>query len=357
MIGFIADVHINNFNRFGGKLDCGMNERCLQTLDTLEKAYKKASEIGVTTMVICGDLFDTTKPLPQVVAKVQQIIKRIPTIVDVGNHDRASATPSHHAASPLAPVAKVIEKAEIIETPEFVLYVIPFMAGKAEVWLPAMIEELGYIESRKPKILVFHLGVTDNNTSKFLINAPDSVSVGTLERCMGAFDISYAFAGNYHNLRTWQFGHRRIVQCGTLSPVGFSDLGNKDVGFLHTLGTHGYKAVQIEGPRFFKFSGIPLSKNISFDKRDKNYVEITTKKKDFKKALAWLDTAKIEGLITNGSIKLDKIEAKTKIASSASTIKADDRLENSVRTFIDAMQLEGSLDKDEITKRVMGYLK
>lgn len=98
-ISFIADTHIANHRRFAGESRACINVRCHTTLNSLEQAVESARG----TLVVLGDIFDTVRPEPQVIAAVQLALwETHTTFLLLGNHDMVSTQPGDHALGPLA---------------------------------------------------------------------------------------------------------------------------------------------------------------------------------------------------------------------------------------------------------------
>src|SRR5882724_6254079 len=108
-IAFVADPHIANFPAHGGPAIAGINRRCQLTLDTLELAAAKANALDCECFVVLGDLYDTTRPLPQIETAVRKRLSKFDgfVLLLMGNHDRNSGLAGDHALGPTAGAANI----------------------------------------------------------------------------------------------------------------------------------------------------------------------------------------------------------------------------------------------------------
>jgi hypothetical protein len=238
-IAWVADVHLANHKIYGGPVVAGLNARCRMVLDSLRAAYDIAAKALCKALIVNGDLFDTAKPSPQLIAAVQEVIKGggLPTFIMLGNHDMESAADGDHALGPLAPVATLITKPTklCISTggiDEVEVWAVPFQPGKAEEWLPTVLAEVEgqprvCSSASTPKLLALHLGLRDlGKTPPWLMDAHDSVSIEQLAELCVQHGISCVTAGNWHDPRRWTLKGVELVQIGSMCPTGFDDLGH-----------------------------------------------------------------------------------------------------------------------------------
>lgn len=255
-LAFIADIHVGNPSAFGGPVICGINARGRQVLDALERAVQAVE--GYDGLVICGDLFDTSAPSPQMVAEVQRILAQAPpTYILLGNHDMVSNASGDHALGPLLPLDNVLvaQLVEVDEVGDSLLLSIPFQPGDAREWFPQAVAYAAKLADaygpERPRVLAFHLGIIDSTTPAFLAHAHDAIELATVQALMKEHGIDVAFCGNWHNARSWG----RIVQCGALVPTGWDNAG-WDYGFVRTYNTETglVSSIAIPGPRFITAS-------------------------------------------------------------------------------------------------------
>lgn len=227
----------------------GLNKRCREIVAALRRSVVEAEKAGCGGFVVLGDLFDGTKPEPQVVAAVQQAFDtRMEVLCILGNHDMVSTAPGDHAMAPLTPVVSVAERPSTVNVGGVPIIAMPYEPGPATDWLPKRLDEL------KPQpggVLAVHLGISDDKTEKWLINAPDSIPVGLLKALCTKWKINHAFAGNWHTPRDWS----GVTQVGTLCPTDWRNPG-LDYGrvmifdYSSDYGRGALKGIRIPGPRF-----------------------------------------------------------------------------------------------------------
>jgi hypothetical protein len=261
----VSDCHTGNFSAWGGATDAsGLNVRGRLTVETLRRAHQGAFGDGLR-LFIAGDLFQSRRPEPAIVAAVQRVFGDIvnrggyKVVIVPGNHDMldASAEGGNTACEPLYMVADVMRKPEWIEA----VLMVPFdsrvpmaqhltevLAGEAE-----RIRTETLHGKLPPRSLVTHVGVWDDDEakeSKWLRRAKDGMNCNLLFDAMEAAGIKLAFVGNYHNHRVWTRGEMQIVQVGTLCPASFSDEGLVDRGLMVVSDGVTWRKVEIPGPRF-----------------------------------------------------------------------------------------------------------
>src|SRR5262249_42718929 len=151
----------------------------------MSAAAKIAKEEACGSLVVLGDLFDTTKPLPQIMSEIQKVLS-CRTIILEGNHDQVSAAPGDHALGPLSPVAEIVDEPRVFpfgESGHCQLVAIPFQPGDARNWLAKRVSET---LCRQPlaehRTLAIHLGIIDEKTPPYLKGAYDAIPVDLLEQ-------------------------------------------------------------------------------------------------------------------------------------------------------------------------------
>jgi DNA repair exonuclease SbcCD nuclease subunit len=266
VIAYVADCHVANHKRHGGPLVSGINTRCRLVLGTLRRAVKAANDARATAFVVCGDLFDTVRPEPQVITAVAEVLRGFPNVVYLlrGNHDMASDAEGDHALGPLRDDeyggrCVVVEKPVCFVGKSFGtarLLLVPYLRGDSSKAIPEAIASMG-LPSAKHTILAFHAGVSDESTAEFLRGAPDSIPVDELTSLMSHRGIAFSVCGNWHNFRTWNRSSVTIVQCGALAPTGYDNPGLEGYGglILYDTDDRTWRRVEIPGPRFLTVRG------------------------------------------------------------------------------------------------------
>lgn len=250
-LALVADPHVGNHKRHGGEAVSGINRRCRLTIDALSAAARIA-ERRKAVLVVCGDLFDTSRPEPQVVAAVQEALRSVKTVVLRGNHDTVSEAPGDHALGPLEPVATVVE------VPTFVMpgvVALPFRPHPVKEWFDAALAEFAPMLGG---VAVAHFGIEDADTPPWLRGAQDSAHADHVLGVLRKHKFAALFVGNWHNHKHWGgSADPLVVQVGTLCPTGWDNLGLVGYGKVVVYDTEdrSWEAVEVPGPRFVKVRG------------------------------------------------------------------------------------------------------
>ena len=261
-IGIIADVHIGNHQAHGGTTAAGLNARCLETLKVLNEAMRISKSCGCETIIVAGDLFDTAKPSPQIIAATQTAFQvdgeDIPTHIIVGNHDRQSGLTGDHALGPLVGQG-VHELPSYIDGGDSTIALLPFQATPANEWVPKIVGTLA--DRTYVSAIVLHAGIY---TQKDIDNSPWDVTAGhdvialeTLRALQKKHNVRHIFAGNWHARRNHYEG---VWQIGALVPTGWDNPSNTDPGDPYgslliydneaQAGQYAVETIVIPGPRF-----------------------------------------------------------------------------------------------------------
>lgn len=267
-IAFVADVHIANHRKWGGPVNAGLNRRAYECVQTLERAVRAAAQVGAHAFFVLGDLFDHARPAPQLIRATADALccTDLPVYILLGNHDLQSTDGHDHAcaafelSTAVTPI-RVIEKAESImlehEGEHTEVICVPYRPGIASEWLPAELSALGLTWGNSHvRTLFTHVGIWDDETPSYMRSAHDAVGLGQVRWLMDAYNISGAFAGNWHQPRAWK-GHNAETTIGipgTVCPHSFSDEGIIGRTGLWDTETLIYVASLVPGPRFHKVS-------------------------------------------------------------------------------------------------------
>jgi hypothetical protein len=247
-IGFIADLHIWQYPEWGGPVEAGLNRRAREQVEVLSRALKKAEELDVSRVYILGDVFDRSKPDPQLLTAVRNVMVEsgVEVVILVGNHDQVSSTRGDHALGPLEwpGAVRVVDIPELFVEQGLSVLCIPFIHGDFTEGL----EEILSGVKQHIDVIAFHAGVSDATTPKFMQGVPDCIHVDDLRRLCASRGISAAFCGNWHEPKVWDNGFL-VCQAGTLIPHSFADEGFR--GRLVTYEKHiGMREYIVEGPVF-----------------------------------------------------------------------------------------------------------
>lgn len=352
-LAFIADVHIGNPTAFGGPVHAGINTRGRQVLDTLERAVQEVADFDA--LIICGDLFDTSNPSPQLVTEVQRILSKGPkTLILMGNHDMVSDAPGDHALGPLEAVHNVVvdEKPSWEAIGDAVVLTVPFQAGNAIPWFePTVADLVATLPSEtRTRVLAFHLGVIDSRTPEFLAKAHDAIPLELVQEVMQKHGIQTAFCGNWHNGSKWG----RIVQCGALCPTGWDNPG-WNYGLVRTLDTSTglISDIPIPGPRFLSVTTeeeAEIAKVEAARRRCKLYLSL----KGDAASEETLELVRSWGV--EARAVADTKEARAATRAAAVAVKKASTLDEALARYIAAMPVADGLDREQIRSLAAGYL-
>lgn len=226
----VADVHLGSPRRMGGPVHVGVNVRGREALDVLSRAVSRVTVTRPDAFVVCGDLFDTASPPPQLIARTQEILSvpvdaGIPTVVISGNHDQVSDAEGDNALRPLRPAGvRVVDTWSASPGDQIVggVLLAPFRREPVVEWLPAFMSRYA---GNGAEILCLHAGIIDASTPLFLRSSPDAVEAHVLGRLCAEYGIRAVVCGNWHKRGRWRESGVEIVQVGALVPTGFDNQG------------------------------------------------------------------------------------------------------------------------------------
>lgn len=379
-IGFLADVHVGNPKRFGGIVRRGMNERCMDILQVLQNACVESCKRGYDYLVVNGDLFDTSWPEPQLLSRVQDIMKSatewpdrrpIEFILIVGNHDQQSNGEGDHALGVLKPYATIVETPKLMRLDPGVveLLCVPYRVGVAKEWMPNVLaslvpkapgKKLGYSKVAH-RLLAVHLGIADEDTAPFLRNAHDAIHVEQLSELMAEHNFNAAFAGNWHEAIVWDNPPPVVQQIGALVPTGWDNPGLEGYGgfacYDTETGQHTHE--ELPGPRFLHVRSVAEAKATLLRASSAGhilYLKITVGPELVPDALAFVAEAKKKKLLREAEVVADKEEAIAAARTTAMVTRSEDSLAASLAAYVEAMQLDDGIPRQAVLDRANGYL-
>jgi len=367
-LAFVADVHLGNHKRMGGKVRASLNERCRETLAVLAAAVDVAVERECDGLAVLGDLFDTTAPLPQLITETVRALQPFPMRLDLlgGNHEQVSLEPDDNALSPLGLLSHDNVWVTDVD-PRVVLFgiqkrsmtkllLVPHRPGPAAEWLPKVLHEYAGNEDWmkcKHRLLGVHLGIQDDDTAHFLKGAHDSIEASVLADLCKKYSISAAFAGNWHDHRKWHqewldqhadsaSGERRarkgkgthtldIVQCGALVPTGWDNPGVKGYGTVVIWDEGNIEIVELPGPRFVK----PASNQEALD------------------AIAEAEAAGCRIYVDDIP---DRAVSKAAAREAALAARSADTLDEALSAFVEKMELPDGVERGTVLAKSREYL-
>lgn len=261
MLAVTADLHLASHQAHGGQMRDGLNERGRICVAAFRASLRKAREAGAWYFA-AGDIFNSWKPEPALVAAVQRAIQEechdpSRVVLVAGNHDMQDSSPLSASTSlePLQHHATLVRGPTWFHLPGVSVLCVSFTSDKPmadhleEVLSLDLPEEVQY-----HRVLITHVGVTDSMSPSWLKGKKDAMDSGHLLALLCAAGFDGAFVGNYHAHQIWEAGPGNtpwIVQCGTMTPWNHSDEGEfPKVGGM-ALYTPGQlpTMVEIPGPR------------------------------------------------------------------------------------------------------------
>lgn len=365
-ISWLADIHVENFSKFGGTVVSGLNDRCRAVLTALQEAVDLYDESDSELLLINGDLVDTTHPTPQVIAAIAEVLmktKKKKGIV-VGNHDQVSTQRGDHALGPLA----LLPSIEVFETPTSIikggteLIVVPYMPGSAKDNLKKIMIKSDW--RGHYRILAAHMGVWDQNTPPFLQGATDSMGANELFEFMQRWHISQVFVGNWHSHKAWEMKYDgrtlQIVQIGALTPTGFDNVGLSQYGSLIHSKPGTWKRETIRGTRFISGNWEDLKEVLDIyeeeSKKSKIFLKVSTRRKEFDEAAAILKIMVKKKQLAGYEIVADKEEVYRAARAAVVGARHADTVHEAIAEFVNSMHLKRKVPRKKIISRVTNYL-
>jgi calcineurin-like phosphoesterase family protein len=267
-VRFIADVHVGNHRQHGGPEVAGVNERCEEVLTALRAASALCAPDD--TLVILGDLLDTTRPNPQILAATMAALpKTAKVLIMLGNHDRRSDAIGDHALGTLSYLSNV----EVIEQPCIReawiggphLMLIPYHPAQSAESITDAVQGLAH---RMPAngALCLHAGLWDDKMAPWAKAARSAISHAAAAELADSVDARLVVSGDWHDHRVYEHFRvadgsvTKIVQCGALAPTGWDNPGMGGYGSVISWrgGLTNICRIEIPGPRFLKLDAAAL---------------------------------------------------------------------------------------------------
>lgn len=364
-IAFIADLHIANHRVFGGPLTSGINARCQLTLDALSSAVAAAQQAGCGALVIAGDLFDTTRPEPQIVAEVQKLLNvaDLHVVLLLGNHDMFSMAKGDHSIGPLEPVADIVTEPTLMTLARDVkTLMVPFEPGPALEWLPKRVDALLGGKPLPGAVLVTHVGISTHDDPPFLKAAHDQVPAHLLGDLCTKYGIRAVFAGNWHSHREFNLSapnFAKAYQIGTLCPTGWDNPGTERYGtvpiFDSAEAKHVKQVFEVPGPRFLNLT-IDTLRALQPKAPFSLYVRTRVAEADVVEAGRLCETLKEQGQLTAYEVLIDDAEVRAQARTAATVARSATTLEGALTSFVEQMPLPDNIDRQEVLARAKAFL-
>ncbi len=367
-VGFVADVHLSNHKRHGGEFVSGLNRRCLEGLAVFKASIERATALGCEHLVVLGDLFDTSRPEPQLLTAVQCILRDaikssgLSFTLLAGNHDLQSGSDGDHALGPLRPYARIVEHFEILMlNGRQPLICIPHCSLAMVEHVPRMLAACQ--PTRVPGIVAMHCGI-----SKTWRSLPScSIDVHTLSAACVAAGVPHVFAGDWHDARDWQ-GPVAIHQVGALVPTGWDNPGLDGYGQLmvhdittgHAPGTPKSLRFEIPGPRFVKVtkcSDVDLAVSAARERGASLYLraDVESTELDITRSIVGVHLGRESVVAAEVNAGRESSDAIARTAALAA--RKGSTLDEALAAYMSTVPLDEGVDRVRVTSRVRGYLK
>lgn len=362
-VTFVADVHVDNFARWGGPMRGGLNTRALAVLAALEEAVEISLQDDEGELVVLGDLFNRSQPEPPLVYGVQQVLDQHPNpYVLIGNHDAESTDFAHNACAPLYHCANVVEEPTAQSATPYVLWLVPFRPGPILTWLPDVLADLE--EYPQPvgarRVLCMHAGISDKGTPYYLDETAGSINITDLRDLMEEYDVAYTFAGDWHRHQRWDLpGGRVAMQVGALAPNRFPpNYEHGDRGPCVTLEDDGTIIVHdVPGPRFHKkrWSGLDQTWRPTGAPA---FVKLTCRSDQADDAREWLKALQVNEALAHGTklggveLEIDRGIERAKARTASFEARQANSLDEALARYVKAMPLDKGVDRDAVLAHV-----
>jgi len=349
---FVADVHLGNHARWGGSTEVGLNRRCRQALDVLRASVDLAEKEGAGSFTILGDLFDTPKPSPQLVAAAMHILGTFTgcVVALAGNHEVSSTTPGDNALAPLREAGVVVfDGPELMRRsyPNVDMLMVPWQ--QTPEWWEKLKKTALPLPRGKKQILCLHTGLVASSSPDFL--AGDGVRVEDLLGIREELGISWILAGHWH--RRWA-PNLPVMQVGALVPTGFDNPGLDGYGTVVLYDDHeGLGWREVPGPRFVTLergSELPVTPNMTVFLRVKAWAD------EVQAATAHLKEWVAAGLVVDGEVVVDTADAEVAARTAACAARSADTLDEAVRRYVAEMLLPEGVKREVVLTTVLTYL-
>lgn len=374
-IAFIADVHMHNHRVGGGPVSAGLNARAVGIAHALYTAAHVADHQGAAHMVVAGDLFDTAKPEPQLIAAVAGALQRVQAILLVGNHDQVSDARGDHAMAPLAYVDsfEVVDEPRIMLFDDIELWVLPYLAGSSTEAIPAALARLaslapvaslasqsgssgGAAAYGRRRVLACHVGIHDTHIRAqphfhWVAQAHDAVSLDLMVSQCRLHSIDAAFAGNWHGRVVWEGGAGQplVAQIGALVPTGWDNPGLDDYGsvLIYDSETNKVVCVEVPGPRFVNVTSEAELDDARLEAGVHNELRVRWTAQPAQAAGA-VQALKASGLL--GEVRINKDALREKAQTAAAAARSSTTLSDALFTFVSKINLPVDVDRAEVLR-------
>jgi hypothetical protein len=324
---------------------------------------------------VLGDLYDNERPSPQMMAAVQDVFpvpdesstEPMPLVL-LGNHDMASTEADDHALGPLQDRCMVIDRPWRRSAPAWrcEMLMLPYQPGPASEWIPQQLAKLCTAAKAQTRVLGLHVGLMDGATPKFLQDADDAIAVDVLAPLCEKYQISYVFAGNWHDRRVWKRNHCQLTQVGTLCPTGWDNPGIDAYGRMAILDTEtgALSEEVIPGPRFLKVQEPDAVAWATFIDTVKAaateghhvYVESRHRTAELEQARITLLKLQESGDVTAFDARMSETEARAASKRAAQAVASSANTREALAAYIKKAPLPEGVNRIALHRRIESYL-
>lgn len=354
-IASVSDPHMGNFSLAAGEVVNGVNYRGRLALSCLASAVTLALDEGCELLVINGDLFDVSNPPPALVWEVSQILSRIPTAVNLGNHDCESFGYRDNACALLDILPSVTVAHKACRVDDF--WLVPFQAGNPKDWLPAKLEE-----GKGCKYVSLHMGLSTDRTPSWLLSSQGAVQASHLASLCRKAGFTHAFLGDWHEQDDYSNKSVQLHQVGTLCPHDFND-SYKSAGQMCILDTTtgGVSYKYVPGPRFFKSTiNTPLNSWVNHClSTGATHIFAQIEAAHNGLAFAREETQRVleaSGLPFNFAVNPKKTAVSAEVKAAVAAVQGASNSYEAVVSWVSTRTLPSSVKTEQLVSKIVDYL-
>lgn len=371
---FIADVHVDNYARFGGPMLNGVNARAEMIFRAIEQAVGDYRATN-TYVHVCGDLFNRSTPEPWLIERTQRAFDNLPRVhYLLGNHEQAGPGENHNALAPLHEPQLdrcVHDSPGWFNTYNLQTLCMPFRHGPIMEWLPQTVAEHGAAQfapprPTKPRVLVMHAGIADHGTPPYLANSSGAIHVEQLAKIAKQNGITHVFSGDWHRHQVWNIDGVTIVQVGALCPNRFPpDYEDAHIGPLVELYEDGaINVIDVPGPRFYKRRWSQIADDPAWEPvGEPAFVRITAREDQEKDAREWIDALRVRAGLTGGKqlggveLEIDRAVSNAKARTASFEARQASSLDEALSVYVRSMPVPAGVEREQVihhVKRLLG---
>lgn len=356
MIRFVADAHIGGHRGFATPTDRpGINSRCALALDLLSQVGAQMAHADTT--VILGDLVDTDKPSPQVLAAIMHAMNASEgSFLSLrGNHDSSTGRPGDNALGPLSEAGHlVVEAPRVLVYGDTAIVLLPFHPEPPSDWVPAalaaLLPDIEHHSGIHHLIIGSHFGLSDSETPDFLSHG--ALPVDTAFALCSEYNACAWLSGDWHSRKVWERGGVTVAQVGALCPTGFDNPGLTGYGSVWTFEDGRLTWTELPGPRFVKYKGV----RAALDEAPSptcalRFAQVTVKAGEEDDARELLAAAVGAGTLAGFEVIADRNEALENAGETAAYVATATSFEAALERAVERLNVGAGVDRGEVLRR------